>query len=391
MKALRDIIKEQSGFVIITFAVMINILILAISLTMDLGRGYALRSAVDGALDAASIASAVEGGDAQKAQDYFVANLPNGLMGITYNYNSDITHVADNNTVTMQSTGVNIPAVFSAGNNIANRTVDLTSGVQVGLSASTFLPADYFFVVDASGSMSGAKRQDLENALRNFISLVFPNQEIGADGLPNYRVSLTNYSSSYGQSFPLMSDQKVIEQMIPQIAVAGGMTCGQCGMREGKDRMLEDLMDPISASRQKIFIFMTDGQLNQSHDSLPGIQNYSPPTPPNFNQLANVGTHHRNAYLECETIKNVSEPFPDGTFMRHTTFSPERDIEITTPTNISLWTVRFGSGSNSGSNRELMDACATDPAQSVFAADGNALNQIFALIGMQTSRIRILQ
>lgn len=79
-------INDQKGALMITFAVMINVLILAIALPMDLGRAYMASSAIAGAADAGAVASAVEGGDDDTAKAYFMANLPVGTLGISYNY-----------------------------------------------------------------------------------------------------------------------------------------------------------------------------------------------------------------------------------------------------------------------------------------------------------------
>ena len=376
----------------IIFVVMLNVLILTIALSMDLGRAFMASSAIAGAADAAAVASAVEGGDAAKAQAYFMANLPVGTFSIGYNYNTDVTHTVDTaaGTVAVVPRGFDVPAFFSRGTNV-NATVNVGGASTVGLASGSFAPADYYFIIDSSGSMGGSsgsggsKAQAVGLAINNFLDIIFANQGVGANGISNYRVSLTNYRGQYASSEPLNDDKASLILQLNPMLVPGGTTCGGCGLRDSKERLIEAAVSD-NQDRQSIIIFMTDGQLNQTYP-------YMNPKHPDYAGSFAVGSPHEMAALECDSMKGLVSMMPNGEVFKHQMSSGGVPLQVLfPPTNDpSIWTVRFGSGANGGVNLQLMDYCASDPAQSLYAQTGNDLDQIFSLIGQTTGRIRILQ
>ena len=378
----------------ILFALMINVLVLVCALPMDLGRAYMASAAVQGAADAAAVASAVAGGDEQEAKDYFLSNLPVGTLGIGFDYDTDVTHTVDtkNNTVSVDTSGFDVPTIFSNGIN-AKSAVDVAGGVTVGLATSTFKPADYYFIIDSSGSMrngSGSgtsKSQAVGIAIGNFLKIVFKNQGFDANGIESYRVSLANYRTGPGKNYPqdpdnnvgsatdlLVEQNEIIAALAPMLG-PDGATCGGCGLRRSKDKFFEEIaINTNSEDRLRVFIFMTDGMLNRWNDVDP-----NKPRDTSF-PSDYVGVKgdapHAFAARECFEIKDIVGAT--------TAMDGDKIIKNTT-----VWTVRFGSGANSGLNRDVMDYCASDPTQSVYAATGNDLDDIFSKIGRETGRVLI--
>lgn len=370
--------KDERGSIMITFAVMLNALVMAVALSMDLGRGFMASSAIGGAADAAAMASAVEGGSDAKAKAYFTANLPNKTLGISYNYDTDVTHTIDttNNTVAVDTKNFKVPAYFSKGTNL-NSSIDIGGGVQVGMATGGFLPADYYFVVDSSGSMQqssgsgNSKAQAVNTALNSFLDIVFKNQGVDKNGISNYRISLSNYNHQRLLSFPLSDDRATIQSnLAPMVSAPVGGTCGGCGWQEAKEQYFADINAGVPPERLRVFIFLTDGEFNVATGSLSA--------PPDWPSIIN-SPPHAMAAVECYAIKNlIGVSTPDATEIQQ---------------NTTIWAIRFGAGANGGLavNKYIMDYCASDITQSVYARTGNDLDQIFSKIGRATSRIRVLK
>lgn len=383
-RPVQKILKDEGGALIIAFALMINTIILAVALSMDMGRAYMASSAIAGAADAAAVASAIAGGDDTRAEVYFTGNLTPGALGIDYDYARNVDHVVDPDagTVSVRTNGFEVDSFFSAGAN-ASSALNVGGGNIVGLMSETFLPADYFFIIDASGSMSGSAGNGFGNkanavriSIENFVKLLF-----GAQSSTTYQVSLTNYRtqgtgkdsptlSGSIQSHPLYDDPQVITGYLPGLVSPSGSTCGGCGLRDAYDRIQQDIAQNSSLDRNRVVIFMTDGMFNNTGqpDRVPENaqtnMRYTDYEPSNY-AGANLQTAHRYVVNMCTDIKAVP--------------------------NTSIWSVRFGSGANSGQNRAAMDFCASAAEQSIYAADGDALNKAFSEIAKQTGRIRILQ
>lgn len=391
---MRRFVNNEQGSIIITFALVINTLILAVALSLDLGRAYMASSAISGALNAASMASAVNDGDAVKAQEYFVANLPNGTLGIGYDYATDVTHVVSNNSVIMDASGFEVPAYLSPGNT-GNATVATGGGVTVGLSSGGIVPFDVVFVIDKSGSMhgssgsGGSKWQAVDTAIKNFIDYVYPNQAIGPDGLHNYRFSINSYGSSYGVTYDFEHDKQTVLNQLATVWPAGGATCAMCGIRLGKEVLIDEAIGPNGAlDRRRIVIILTDGMFNQADQYMlphPLPPNYDGNTPPN-NFTASP---YANAAKECYSVKNLAIMDPNtGQQYGHKLLSGGPPQAVTNVQDVAVWTVRFGSGANGGQNLAIMNYCADDPSQSLYAQTGTELNQIFQLIVQTYARLR---
>jgi hypothetical protein len=361
IRHFKKIQRDQSGAVAIMFAIFLNVMIAALALSMDLGRAFLAGSEMQNAATAGAIASAVEDGDEAEAKDYFAANLPSGLHSIDYNLGSDVAVEVVDGAVSVIPTNFKIPAIFSAGRvsgqagaggGGGSNTLEVSSISTVGLPTAEMKPADYFFVLDVSGSMNwnAAGEDPLPgeesriDSLRNAVRIVIDNV-IKLANL-DYGISLVQWSTNVRSDFPLSTDYARVQRLIDN-AIAAHSTCGSCGLNAAKAHIPESVV-----GHTKIVIFMTDGEMNTTLDGSNGEN------PPN---QAVLDAAMQEVRTQCDDIKT----------------NPE----------VSFWGVTFGSGA--GGSKALMDYCASTPAQSIHAADGAALQKIFSEIFMKTGKIRV--
>ena len=374
-KMNRNIFSNQEGSVIISFALMLNILILAIALSLDLGRGFMASSAISGAADAAAIASAVGEGDAEKAQAYFESNLPAGTLGVEYDYTQNVLHAIDSatNDISITTSGFNVPTYVSSGTN-GSGALQLANQVVVGSASSTPAPADIVIIMDASGSMgfnpkiSGGKvtgynpiaidytqnvfkYEALEAAVLSFLQIIEPHQGTGPDGLPLFRVSLKSYDSGLRGDLPF--DDKILDLAIKVggIVAPGSATNAGIALEAGRGELANSL-----AGRRNIYIFLTDGEINQPKGG-PWLW------PADYTGVTTTSVGHQYAASECHDIK----------------IDPDVDF----------WTIGFGAGANTPLNKDVLEYCATIPSQYVTPTNGDELSAIFTQVALQISSVRI--
>lgn len=371
----KNILSNQNGSIIITFALVINILILAVALSLDMGRAYMAKSAISGASDAAAIASAVNEGDAAKAQVYFETNLPSGALGIDYDYNQDVQHLIDPTTgdVSVITSDFDVSAYLSSGTNNSG-VFQLGDVAVVGTPSSVPAPADIVIIMDASGSMghnpkiSGGdvtsynpitinygqdvyKYQALEAAVLSFFEVIFPNQAIGSDGLPLFRISLKSYDSGLRGNYPFSGDLQQLVSYFPNVINPGSSTNAGVALEAGRGELANS-----PSGRRNIYIFLTDGQLNKPN-------NGSWQWPPDYTGAPANSIPHKYAASECYDIK----------------LDPDVDF----------WTIGFGAAANSGLNKDVLEYCATIPSQYVTPTNGDELTAIFTQVANQVTRVRI--
>ncbi len=378
MRNQNNILSDEKGSIIITFAVMLNVLILAIALSMDLGRGFMAKSAISGAADAAAIASAVEEGDADKAKAYFQANLPDGALGIGYDYDQNVQHTIDPVTkdISVNTTGFDIPAFFSRGSG-ASGAIKVGDSAVVGSAATVVPPADIVIIMDASGSMgflpriSGSKVtsynpvtivdgqqvfkwEALEAGVLSLFDIVFDGgNPVGSDGLPTFRVSLKSYDSGLRGDKPFSGDEATLVSHFPNIVDPGTSTNAGVALNAGRQELANS-----SAGRRNIYVFLTDGDLNQPKS---GPWQW----PADYNGQQGNSVAHRYAASECNLIKQD----PD----------------------VDFWTIGFGASANGVLNKDVLEYCASAPNQYLQPTSGDELRDIFVNIAQQVSRVRIKQ
>lgn len=386
LKLSRNIFSNQEGSIIVTFAILLNILVLAIALSMDLGRAYMADSAISGAADAAAIASAVDNGDATKAQEYFQSNLPTGTLGIEYSYATDVQHAIDPATgdISVSTSGFDVPAYFSRGSGNAGGLA-LSGQTVVGSPSSTPVPADIVIIMDASGSMGPsfgavagsqvtnrniaavlngtattnglnvAKSEALEASIFSLFQVIFENgNPVAADGELTYRISFKSYDSGLRGNEAFSGDLQTLMDYFPSIITPGTSTNPGVALQAGRGELANSL-----SGRRNIYIFLTDGDFNQTGG---GTHSWPAdfPNPPSGNE-----DPHEYAATECNLIKQD----PD----------------------VDFWAIGFGASANNGLNFDVMEYCASVPSQYLQPTSGDELQAIFTQIATQLTRVRVKQ
>ena len=387
----KNIFKNDEGSIIITFALMLNVLILAIALSLDLGRGFMASAAISGAADSAAIASAVDEGNDETAEEYFLANLPIGTLGIEYDYADDVTHTVNtaNNDVQVTATGFTIQAFFSDGAN-GSGFVPIGETAVVGLPASQPASADIIFVMDGSGSMgtSGgtvnggnvtsynpitieygqqvAKFKALEAAVLSFIDVLYEDGNPEADdGLPLFRISFKTYSNSLKFETSFQAGLEELVSNFPAAVNPGGGTNAGIGLQEARG----EFEGNSPTERRKIVILLTDGDINRpSITDAPIPYTFAPDYTgatvgpgPEFKGQNNLG--HEYTTSECYNIKQ--DP------------------------NVEFWSIGFGDLANQVPNGDVLLYCASNSDQYVQPTNGDELSEIFVNVANQISSVRI--
>ena len=165
-------LREDCGGVLMTFGLALIPMILAVGITIDLGRAYSVRARLAYALDAAGLAvGASQGNNAELQQimlSYFNANYPETEIGVPATPVMTIT-----NDVIQLSATVDMPTTFMAVVGIDQLTVATdnaivkeTTGFEVAL------------VLDNTGSMrAGGQMDALKDAAQEMIDIVYGNEQ----------------------------------------------------------------------------------------------------------------------------------------------------------------------------------------------------------------------
>lgn len=356
IKKIRNFQQNESGAVAIMFVVFANMFVGMMSLAIDLGIGYLGVSRALNASTAAALNAAIMN-DTAAAKKYFGANLPSGQFGLKYDYDKDVDVEMANGFVNVIPRDFDSPTFFplGRGQTAANSgLLQLSSISSVGLPVSVIKPADYFFVLDSSGSMgsfdsispsTGATTSRIESVKEATLRVIDTISK-GTDAAKNYGVSLVGWDHSIVASYALTSDFTAAKSYVAGLYDRGA-TCGACGLEE-----VQKYLSGSASGRSKVVIFMTDGSMN----SLPSTSVHNRPQEP-FNA----------AKFECGRVKNYS---PD----------------------VTLWAITFGTDIRyDARNAQLRDQCASAPDQSVHVNNGKELDKVFGEIFNKTGKIRVLK
>lgn len=352
---LKRLLKEESGAVAVMFVVFMNVILGMISLAIDLGGGYLSTAQMLNAATAASISSAIQGGDANAAKKYFKGNLPNGQMGVKYDYDKDVSLSVSADAVSVIPRNFDRPTFFPLARNgtlVNSGNLQVASVSTAGLLNSVIKPADYFFVLDSSGSMdsfdsispsTGATTSRMESVKEATLRVIDTISK-GTDAAKNYGISLVGWDDSILASYALTSDFTAAKSYVAGLYPRGN-TCGACGLEE-----IQKYLPGSLSGRSKVVIFMTDGSMN----ALPNTSVQNRPQEP-FNATK----------FECDRVKDYS---PD----------------------VTLWAITFGTDiQRNARNAQLRDQCASAPDQSVHVNNGKELDKVFGEIFNKTGRIRV--
>jgi uncharacterized protein YegL len=266
-------------------------------------------------------------------------------MGVRYDYDKDVKVDVGSDSVSVIPANFAVPAFFPLGKESTkgnSGNLSIASVSTVGLPQGVIKPADYFFVLDSSGSMaagdsispSGAYTTRM-GAVKEATQKVVSTIANAANAAKNYGISMIGWDGSILLSENLTNDFNVAQTWIGGL-YPRGMTCGGCGLAE-----VQKYLPNSIAGRQKVVIFMTDGSMNVPTDG------------------------YGYAMSQCQAVKR---------------FSPD----------VSVWAITFGTDVlHSNQNVTLRNQCASAADQSVHVNNGKELDQLFQQIFSKTGKVRV--
>ncbi|MDG1287162.1 MAG: VWA domain-containing protein [Rickettsiales bacterium] len=266
---LRRLLKDESGTVIVLFALMINGLMILLALNLDLGRAYLTKTAIGAAVDSAALAAGHEDGDITDVQAFFEANLPPDKYGINYVYadNISVTQDPSDNSLEVLANDLEVPYFIGFSGSVSSGKVSNGTKVQVASSETPLI--DYYLVVDVSNSMSRvdsispvsgttvSRQQAAKESIRNMVDLLstYDNEE------GRFRLNAVAYGTSTAATLTNFTNLAYFtDAKLDQLLILKGSTCGSCGLSE-----VESLIQSSSRPEAiKVVIFMTDGYFNST-------------------------------------------------------------------------------------------------------------------------------
>lgn len=149
-------------------AVMLPVIVTSVGVSVDLSRSYIVHDRLSRALDAAALAAGSSSGDedaiAQRFEDFFNANYPEGALGDPYNLN--IVQTDDSITVSAQA---NVDTTFMRIAGFTYLTVSASATVRKALRG-----LEVALVLDNTGSMWGNNNIGaLRDAARDFVDIIY--------------------------------------------------------------------------------------------------------------------------------------------------------------------------------------------------------------------------
>ena len=170
MFRIADFKRDRRGTVAILFAGALVPIVAFMGAAVDYARTLKVRTVMQGAADAASMAAATASATStanrtQIAQNVFAANAKLSQFGI--DATPSVTVAPGNVQVTASAS---VPTVFMKMVNVNQLTVSVSSGVT---TAGKTL--ELAMMLDVTGSMGGQKIQDMKWAAKDFMDIVMPN------------------------------------------------------------------------------------------------------------------------------------------------------------------------------------------------------------------------
>ena len=174
---------ERGGVLIFWSFAMIPILI-GVGASVDLSRAYLAKARLEMALDAAGLAAGAgttsEQEIADVAQEFFLANYPDAIIGTA----SPLDVTFDGAKITL-SANVTVDTVIMRA--FGHETVNVAAATEI-----TRQGLEVVLVLDNTGSMKGSKMASLRQASQDFIDIVFQSPDL----LTNLKVGVVPYSAA---------------------------------------------------------------------------------------------------------------------------------------------------------------------------------------------------
>lgn len=185
---------DRRGNVAIIFALCLPTLVMAVLGGIDIQRITTVRSNLQDALDAATLAAArspyVEANDlTEVGLNVLRANLK-GYPGVTINA-QDITFVLDDNQTVVADASIQVKTIVA---NVVlppyGKILDETLPVGAHSEVKRSMEVEVALVLDVTGSMNGAPLASLKRAAKDFVSIVVQEEQASHKS----RVALVPYS-----------------------------------------------------------------------------------------------------------------------------------------------------------------------------------------------------
>ncbi len=268
---------NEEGGILIMFAVLLPVLLLAIGGFVDYGLAVIARSAVLGASDSAALAVAIAPEDQDEtaiAKRYYETNYQLTPTPIDIEYMDLQVDLDDDDIVTITSNS-SMNTYFMKVGSVKQLPVATKTAVSRQKSAEPDM--DLVVVADISGSMAAkdlppSRLKALQSAYNVLSNATLDN---------NYevRLGLTTYNSASVHTFPLTSrlgngaeEYGALDYAPPAFNQASGGTCGACGLLKAND-ILSGVIAPATArkdnkafSNRKMVVLLTDGAFKNSKD-----------------------------------------------------------------------------------------------------------------------------
>lgn len=276
--------RNEEGGILIMFAVLLPVLLLAIGGFVDYGLAVIARSAVLGASDSAALAVAIAPEDQDEtaiAKRYYETNYQLTPTPIDIEYMDLQVDLDDDDIVTITSNS-SMNTYFMKVGSVKQLPVATKTAVSRQKSAEPDM--DLVVVADISGSM--AAKDLAPSRLKALQSAYNVLSNATLDNNYEVRLGLTTYNSYSAQTFPLTSHlgQGPIYGALDYAPVAfnkaDGGTCGACGLNEASRILSGDIpaattrKDGKAFSNRKMVVLLTDGAFKNSiaggHTSFPG-------------------------------------------------------------------------------------------------------------------------
>lgn len=291
---MKEISRNQSGAVLVTFAILLVALLGFAALATEAGRWYLVRSELSKAVDAAAMAGAKNISNPfvtvdTLAQEVGDENFPAGQLGTPSSGEGSIsftTTVPETNKVQVvgRVSAIAILARLFGIERVASRSSGVAQKKEV----------EIIMVLDRSGSMAGTPLANLKTAAKSFLDFFEETQD-------EDKVGLITYSTGVRVDFPLGSNF-----VAPMKAKIDVMTIPILGDR---DTNMEDAIDradglggftdqtglPGDQRKQQFMIFFSDGKANafRGNFTRDGIT-YDAVVPDPYDVDWNQGLHNPN-------------------------------------------------------------------------------------------------
>lgn len=266
---LKRFLNDDAGSLLIMFAVMLPILVIAIGGFIDFGASTVVHSELNAASDAAGIIASKSEFTLSKrkemAKRYYTANYSDASFGVVVK-DSDVNVSEKKGVISVDATPSGYKPLFLQLAGIKDIPVNANTKIVTAAAGDM----DIVFVLDNSGSMNDPAASPLYSTRLEALkasSIDFVNQVID-DSYPNVRISLTTFNRSSQIALGYSNNTETLTERINNMR-SNGSTCGACGLQNatsvlnGSSAAHTERADERVISKNKVVILFSDGEFNR--------------------------------------------------------------------------------------------------------------------------------